>query len=218
MKIPQSAPQTMHTITTDNPNDAVREIKCHTEERHIRLTFLWPEDIEYVYIFKTNSPHDIESTEPSDGRLFTLQEYKKHGGFVEPRPSGTFKFYIYPAIREKGEDIAIVYPDAGRSGAAGNSIEITGQIPVQLNIAEKTSLFSRKKIYTVTLLAQQAVDGDVLCYVKKDGGYPVNAKDGIIYFFGDALEAGISRSWEIKTRKNEYIRVFVRDGGPYALI
>jgi len=49
--------------------------------------------------------------------------------------------------------------------------------------------------------------------VKKAGGYPGSVGDGTVYFFGNSLAAGVAGSWEIKTKKNEYIRVFVRDPG-----
>ena len=203
----------MRIITTDNLKDTVSQLKCHMEAGLMRLTFLWPEDVEQVYIFKTGEHFNIEDADPASGRLFTLQEYKKQGGYTCPRPSGAFTYRIYPFIRKDGCDYAFVYTDkyAGDFQSPQNSIEVCGQIPIQVNITEKSGFLSKDKTYIITLLAQQAVEGDILCYVKKLNGYPATVNDGMMYFFGNGLEAGLPKKWEVKVKKNEYIRVFVRD-------
>ena len=205
----------MKTIITDDPQATIRQLKCHMEAGQMRLTFLWPIDCEQVYIFKTEGPFNIAEINPAVGRLFTLQEYKKQGGYTEPRPSGAFVYRIFPFVREGVEDFAIVYTGTSDLENAGNEvdneIEVTGQIPIEFSISEKTGFLSKEKKYTVTLLSQQTVAGDVLCYVKKEGSYPQSVEDGKIYFFGDGLRASVKGKWEIKTKKNEYIRLFVRD-------
>lgn len=198
----------MHIIATDNPKDTITQLKCQVEAGQIRLTFLWPLDVDAVYIFKIAQDldkFDIESAEAADAKLLTLQEYKKQGGYTFPRPSGAFTYRVYPFIRKDGEDYAIVYK------GSDNSIEVTGQIPIRLSIREKTGFLGREKVYTITLIAQQSIAGDVLCYVKKEHGYPSDVLDGMMYFFGDGLVAGVPANWEVKVKKNEYIRVFVRD-------
>jgi len=216
----------MKTIITNNPQNTIRQLKCHMEAGQMRLTFLWPIDCGQVYVFKTETRFDIAEADPNRGRLFTLQEYKKQGGYIEPRPSGAFVYSVFPFIREGGEDFAIIYKGGGSKGGSSgesgsnesgsnegssNEIEVTGQIPIDFSVTEKTGFLSKEKKYTVTLLSQQAVEGDVLCYVKKEGSYPQNPEDGVMYFFGDGLAAGIKGRWEIKVKKNDYIRIFVRD-------
>lgn len=203
----------MKTIT--DPSGTISKLKCHFEEGQIRLTFLWPEDIEQVYIFKTkpDEQFDIKAADPSGGRLFTLQEYKKNRGYTEPRPSGAFVYHIFPFIRKETEDFAVVgeSSDVSDNFVSDNFIEVIGQISIRLSITEKAKRFSQYKNYKITLLSQQTVAGDVLCYVKKTGAYPQSVKDGTVYFFGDTLIAGSPGHFEIKVKKDEYIRVFVQD-------
>ena len=201
-----------------SPAEGISRLKYHIEEDRMRLTFLWPIDIEQVYIFKTEKPINIAEADLANGHLLTLQEYKRQSGYTAPLPSGTFIYSVFPFIREDGEDIAIVCP--GEENPSENTVEITGQIPIQISIAEKTSFLKKDKLYIVTILARQNITGDILCYVKKLGGYPANVQDGTIYLFGDGLIAGEVTRWEIRTRKDEYIRVFVRDeslAGTYLL-
>lgn len=193
----------MRTIVDDKKS--ISQLKCHMETGQMRLTFLWPEDAEQVYVFKTAGHFDITSGKP--GRLFTLQEYKKRSGYVEPRPSGAFTYHIFPFVRENGEDIVFI------NSSGGNSIEVTGQIPIGFKITEKTGFLKRDKIYIISMLSQQGIAGDVICYVKKTGSYPSGVGDGTMYFFGDGLVAGAVGRWEVKTKKNEFIRIFVRDPG-----
>lgn len=199
----------MRVIHTDDPKCAISQLKCHMEVGQMRLTFMWPEGTEQVYVFKAagsfNGDFNIENAGP--GQLFTLQEYKQNGGYIAPRPSGAFVYYIYPFVREGGVDNVIVYSGDN----TGNVVEVTGQIPIQFSISEKSGFLSRDKVYTVTLLSHQSLAEDVLCYVKKAGSYPADAGDGTMYFFGDKLVAGMAGRWEIRTKKDEYIRVFVRD-------
>ena len=197
----------MNTITTNNPNDTITQLKHHMEPGQMRITFLWPEDVEQVYIFKTSAHenHNFSAQTAQDGKLFTLQEYKKQGGYTCPRPSGSFVYRIYPFIKKEGKDFIVVCDDID------NYIEVTGQIPINFCITEKKGFLNKHKTYTVTLTAQQSIPGDVLCYVKKENTYPVSPTDGIMYFFGDGLVAGSTGKWDVKVKKNEYIRVFVRD-------
>ena len=200
----------MYIITTDNLKDTVSRLKCHMEEDLMRLTFLWPEDVQQVYIFKTDGPFNIEEANPASGHLFTLQEYKKQGGYTCPRPLGVLTCHIYPFIRKDGCDYAFVYTGEDAQNPH-NSIEVCGQIPIRINITEKSGFLGKDKVYIITLLARQVMEGDILCYVKKQGERPASVNDGIMYFFGDGLEAGLPKRFEVKVKKNEYIRVFVRD-------
>ena len=239
----------MRIIYTDNVNDTIRQLKCHMESGQMRLTFLWPENIEYVYVFKTDRHFDLMKASPKDGILLTLHEYKSLGGYTEPRPSGAYIYRIYPIVRENGEDSAIMYKPSDTKNDADNQknnvddqknnvdeseileneIKVTGQIPIHFSIKEKSgylskfplftksplfanfSLFNRGKTNIITLSAQQNIANNVLCYVKKDGGYPININDGTRYFFGEGLVASVPKQWEIRTDRNEHIRIFVCD-------
>jgi hypothetical protein len=90
---------------------------------------------------------------------------------------------------------------------------MTGQIVINFSITEKRTAFSGEKINIIKLLSEQGVSGEALCYVKKENGYPSDANDGVVYFFFFALKPGQIVERRVKTKKNEYLRIFVRDAG-----
>ena len=210
----------MQIMETDH---SIRQLKAHLEGERLRLTFQWPPDVQQVYIFRTvEEALDIATADWAQAKLFTLQEYKKQGGYVEAAPAGAFTYHLYPFLRQEGEDIILVCADSPDSPdsnkAAQNTLRVTGPVVIQFSVREKAGL--RDKTHKVELLSPRKLDGDVLCYVKKTGGYPASVADGTLYFFGDGLEAGLPLRCEIKTRKDEYIRIFVRDAaqsGAYIL-
>ena len=63
----------MHSITN---------AKCQNHGNKLRITFDWPVDLNQVYI---------------NDKLFTLQEYKKQGGFFARKEFGDNIFVISPA-------------------------------------------------------------------------------------------------------------------------
>ena len=195
--------------TLQLPEDEVLNLKAFVEGNRLRLTFHWPPDVEQAYIFRRAAsvdeadPFDIYTAEPKDARLFTLQEYKKQGGYIEPLPLGCYVYFVFPFVRKDGDDWAIF--------CLGNSIEVTEQIPIHFSIREKVGLLSRYKIHMVEILSQHDIKEDILSYVKKENGYPSDVNDGTIYFFSENLQANVPLRREIKTAKNEFIRIFVSD-------
>lgn len=213
----------MQIHETDIPEEGILNLKTHTEGDNLRLTFQWPPGIEQIYVFKTKATSvdvfDICTADQRQARLYTLQEYKKHAGYVEAMQPGVYSYHIFPFRRANGEDTAIVY--TGHDVRTQNTIDVTGQIAVQFSIQEKKRLLSPYKIHMVELSAQHEIEDDVLCYVKKEKEYPEDVQDGSVYFFGGGLKPGISFCCEVKTLKNEYIRIFVRNpdkAGEYLLV
>ena len=214
----------MHIHETDIPEEGILNLKAHTEGENLRLTFQWPPSVEQIYVFRTlanavSDGFDITAADQGQARLYTLQEYKKHAGYVEVMRPGVYTYHIFPFVRANGEDTAIVY--TGHDLRTKNTINVTGQITIQFSVQEKKRLLNPYKIHMVELSAQHEVKDDVLCYVKKENGYPEDVQDGSVYFFGDGLKPGIPLRCEIKTLKSEYIRIFVRDPdkiGEYLLV
>lgn len=201
----------MRVMDTDTADNAIMDLKCIEEGGVIRLTFRWPAAIEQVYIFKTDGIFDIEAADEKDARLFTSQEYKKQAGFIDRKTPGTHTYHVYPFIREGGCDIAVTQKD-GRNTVTC----LTGQITVNFSIREKRprlGILSQDKINEISIVSDQYVEADVLCYVKKENGYPADIHDGVMYFLNEPLSPGISLHRQIKTRKNEYLRIFIRDQG-----
>lgn len=196
----------MRVMETDTADNGIRQLKCVEENDIIRLTFQWPAAIGQVYIFKTDADFSIETASPKDARLFTLQEYKKQAGFTDRKTPGTHTYRVYPFIRDDGEDVVIVQSDGKNSVTC-----LTGQIEVQFSIREKHRWPAGDKVNVINLLSNRYIEEDVLCYVKKENSYPSDARDGTVYFFTEPLPAGQMVTRQVKTKKNEYIRLFICD-------
>lgn len=196
----------MRVMETDTPENSIGDLKYFEEGNRIRLTFKWPTAIQQVYIFKTAGDFDIETALESEARLFTLQEYKKQAGFFDAKTPGVYTYRIYPFLRDEDEDIAIA-----QTNGKNDITCLTGQVAVGFRFNEKVSWMGGGKTIDIQLLSDQYIDADLLCYVKKAGGYPADLQDGLVYFFGEPLQPGIKLLRRIKTQKNEFIRLFVHD-------
>jgi hypothetical protein len=194
-------------METDTPDNCVSNLKYNREGDEIRLTFRWPAAIPQVYIFKgTSGEFNISQARLSDARLYTLQEYKKMGGFMDKKTPGMHTYRVFPFIREDGEDVLVAQTDGENVITC-----LTGQVIIYFDLKERTSLLGREKVYSVKLSSTCEVGPDVVCYVKKEGGYPEHARDGTVYFFGEGLTPGQDLQRQIKTGKNEFIRLFIHD-------
>ncbi|MCL2578044.1 MAG: hypothetical protein FWE27_08345 [Defluviitaleaceae bacterium] len=153
----------------------ITNIKCREDGEKIKLTWSWPPEIELVYV---------------NGKLFTLQEYKKRGGCFLGKIPGITTYQICPFKRENGEDI--LYEQS----------EITVSFKTTINCAVKTGAFgSRYKNHVITLTSEHDVPTDIICYEKGD----------ITYFFGEPLKAETPIIRIVRTEKNEHIRLFIRE-------
>jgi len=182
--------------------ERVTNIRCIEEGENIRITFNWPESVEQVYIFSTQGEFGefkINEADTSQGRMFTLQEYKKRGGCVISQEPGVITYYIYPFRREDGEDVC--YACDGE-----NQITHTCRINIDFTIREKTG---RYKNHEITLTADHPVERDTVRYVKKANDSPQNIHDGVDYVFGEMLEPGRYVTRVVRTMSNEYLRLFI---------
>ena len=94
----------MHIHETDIPEEGILNLKAHTEGDNLRLTFQWPLSVEQIYVFKTKAndvsdSFDITTADQQQARLYTLQEYKKHAGYVEVMRPGVYTYHIFPFRR-----------------------------------------------------------------------------------------------------------------------
>ena len=172
----------------------IKNAKCHDSGDKIRIIFDWPIGIQQVYIF---------IDELSDnGKLFTLQEYKKHGGFVTEKVHGETKYYIYPSTRKSGEDV--LYEQNG-----DNFVCFIEKTTINCHIH---SAIGKKYVnHEVSLSANYRVESDIICYVKKKNAPPMDITDGTLYYLSEAIEPGDVLTRIIRTAQNEYLRFFVID-------
>ncbi|MCL2839718.1 MAG: hypothetical protein FWE05_03010 [Defluviitaleaceae bacterium] len=167
-------------------------IKCRETGENICLTFNWQSGIEQVYIFVVQgncNNFDVNKTSLSDGRLFTLQEYKKRGGCVIPKKPGVFTYYICPFLRENVDDIF-----------ADEQMQIThtSRINIDFVIQEK---IRRHKIYEISIVADYPVARGVLKYIKE----PI----GVEYTFSEISEKNQPITWIVRTEMNENLKLFI---------
>ena len=166
---------------------SIKNVKCYEDGDTIRLVFDWQQGLSQVFI--TTQP------DPTSGKLFTLQEYKKQAGYITPKIQGTTTYYIYPTQRENGKDI--IY----------DPIEFThtSQTIINFSLEEEIGQF---KNHRLTIYANYPVPENVICYVKNKNARPENILDGVLYHFNEVINQPITRI--ISTAKNEYINLFIR--------
>jgi len=177
-------------------SEGIKNVKCYDEGENVRLTFSWPPDVEQVYIF-TN-----EETALATGRLFTLQEYKKRGGYFTCKTPGVCNYYIYASAREDGVDVLCKQTDGL------NCVTFVHRVPIDFNLREKVGKY---KNYEIMLTAEHPIARSAVACVKKAGSYPQNLHDGVVYYFCE-IEPGRPLIRTMRTAAGEYIQLFVAEG------
>ncbi len=211
----------------------IRGLTAQAEEGWCILRWLWPRDAEAVYIEKLDgqvdtsqatssirytSEHTAEVAHPSHSssasgtlKLYTREEYKAANGYRERMDQfGKVAYQVHLATEQDGEMMLVRQPDGG------NRVELSaGKARIRYTIRQQASWFSKRKTVRIEVHAEVPVERDVLCYVKKDGGYPANREDGIVYPFAEPFPAGRTELPAIEIGKNEYVRLFFTDGRTY---
>ncbi|MCL2386298.1 MAG: hypothetical protein FWC89_01995 [Defluviitaleaceae bacterium] len=194
----------------------IKNVKCYDNSDNIRLTWNWGQGVQQVYIFteglNVNETDANAENFSNDGKLFTLQEYKKQGGCILPKNAGAFVYYIYPFQRVDGEDILYDQPHNQ------NQISYTCKTTINVTIVEKaeptmlSSFFSsggRYKNHEVTLTSNYNVSADIIGYVKNENAPPTDINDGTTYLLGEPLQANQPLTRIIRTERNEYLNLFI---------
>jgi len=172
-------------IETTEP--AISQLKYTDTGDHIRLTFQWPPEIYEVYI--SREPH-------GEGRLYTLQEYRQQGGYLEPKRPGRCTWSVMPFIRLNGVDTYYARPD-------GNHCITCIPAPIEITYLVRTRWGFANRTHVITLYAKEDVPPDVVFYANMHGA---------AYPFGEALTAGVALVRHVNTQKGERIRLFVHEG------
>lgn len=160
----------MHTIIL--PEHEIRDICAVNDSDCLRLTFRWPVGVEQVYVFRTDTTDfDITTAAADGGKLLTLHEYKRRGGYIQAREPGIFTYFIYPFLRNGGRDVCVL-----QTGTAHSLTCRTGFTTIRGKICKKWSPFDGDFVtYALTLQGDYPIPGETLCYVKSPGGtvYPL---------------------------------------------
>jgi len=174
-------------------NKEIKNIKYYNEGNKIRITFDWPVGVQQVKFQAVR-----ESA--CKLKLFTLQEYKKHGGYITEKIYGKTDYYIYPYDPGKiqtSADLSADFTDFAK-------FTIINKIKIYYTLAEKFSAGYKK--YTLTVSSPHPVPPDIICYVKKKNSPPVDINDGTLYYLEEEISQPLKRI--IRTDINEHISVF----------
>lgn len=206
----------MKIVEVSDDNNEIYDINYILDKEKITIRWRWPKDIDLVYILKTNILDDfsVDNINKNNLKLYTKEEYKEFSGYCERiKEINQYKYYIFPAIEDKG-DILLLKQNNGKNEIVIN----TGRPEIFYKIKELKSfmrVFSKEKTLQITINSDVDLKKDVLCYVKKQGSYPVNKDDGICFDFIDNICTGRSVMPEITIDKDEYIRIFIKDVDKY---
>lgn len=206
----------MKIVELLDDNNEIYDVNYELDKDKFTIRWKWPKDIGIVYILKTNSLDDfsMDNINESNVKLYTREEYKEFNGYCETiKEINQYRYFIFPAVEDEGR-ILLIKQENGK-----NEILIsTGRPKISYEIREIKSLktfFSKEKTLQIVINSETALKKDVLCYVKKQGAYPVNKDDGICFDFINNIPTGSSAMPEITVDKNEYIKVFIKDINKY---
>jgi len=193
----------------------ITNIKCRDDIENFCLTFNWPQGVEQVYIsadknmgnkfhesicaegMSKNVENKFHESICAEGmsknmetaKLFTLQEYKKLGGFSIRKTPGIFTYYVCAP------------------GGQPSEITFTCKTSINCDIIEKTEFFGKVgkigknyKNHQITFTAEYDTPSGIICYAKSGG---------ITYFFGEPLKALHPLTRIVRTKKNEDLELFI---------
>lgn len=203
-------------------NQGIHGLTGQAQNGLCTLRWLWPRDAEAVYIEKVTqmsavgeegySQSDQPDSAPASLRLYTKEEYKANNGSYTERVDhfGRMTYTVYLTYEEQGETVLVRQPDGQ------NTIELSaGKAKIYYSIKQQGTWFGKRKTVRIEVHAEVPIPKEVLCYVKKEGGYATNKDDGIIYPFAAPFQAGRNELPAIEVGKNEYVRLFFTDGRTY---
>lgn len=201
-------------------NQGIHGLTGQAQDGLCTLRWLWPRDTEAVYIEKVTqmsavgeegSSSDQPDSSPASLRLYTKEEYKANNGYIERVDHfGRMTYTVYMTYEEQGETVLVRQPDGQ------NTIELSaGKAKIYYSIKQQGVWFGKRKTVRIEVHAEVPIPKEVLCYVKKEGGYAVNKDDGIVYPFAASFQAGRNELPAIEVGKNEYVRLFFTDGRTY---
>jgi len=166
----------------------ITNIKIHEHSSHqIRITFNWPLGLQEVYI---------------NAKLFTLQEYKRLGGYITKKMPG--------------ETVYSICTPEGRPTSA----TFICKTDIVFALAEKMGwgYDSGYKSYELTFKANYPVPENIVCYVIKKNSLPRDISDGTLYYWSEPLAQNTPTSGIVRTKKDEFIQIFVKDEEYYGVI
>lgn len=198
----------------DDTAPLITEVTSRIEDRSCTLRWRWPDGLQAVCIHK--GPADAAGTgeaPPRDMKLYTREEYKANNGYHDRLDEiGLVAYTIYARQTENGETLLVRQP-----GEANRIVVSAGKARIFYAIQQRKGLFAKQKTVHMSITAEVPVGKDVLCYVKKRGGYPGSKEDGILFPFVQDFAAGRNALPPIEIGKDDFVRIFFTDGRKYGM-
>lgn len=192
----------------------IQGLSYQLDDGYCTLRWSWPPGLQAVYIHRALDDGfgpPAGDSQPGGMRLYTRDEYKANNGYRDRLDGiGQITYTVYALSSEDGEMTLIRQEDEA------NRIRFsTGKAKLVYSIREKSRWLQPYKTIEIQVTAEVPVPKEVLCYVKKQGAYPVNKEDGILYPFVTDFAAGRNELPAIEVGKNDYVRLFFTDGKKY---
>ncbi|MGZ9585584.1 beta-mannanase [Paenibacillus marinisediminis] len=202
----------MKFIDADNDSPIIAGLNGSIDEDRCTLRWHWPAGVQSVYIRKMDADAGVEEPESPTGlRLYTKDEYKANNGYHDRVTGiGRILYTVYACVMEDGEQLLIRQQDGSNRTAVS-----TGKAKIRYAVRMKGGLFKKYKTVHIQVTTEVPLSKEVLCYVKKQGGYPINRDDGTVYPFVVDFAPGQNVLPAIEIGKEEYVRLFFTDGPRY---
>ncbi|WP_410513633.1 beta-mannanase [Paenibacillus sp. BR2-3] len=201
-------------LKVDGSTPVISDVSSRVEDGFCTLRWRWPDGVQAVCIHK-GPAEEPESRElpPGGLKLYTREEYKANNGYRDRLDDiGLVAYTIFARMTEHGE-IVLVRQQEG----ANRVVVSAGKARIYYSILPKKGLFQKTKTVHMAITAEVPVARDILCYVKKRGGYPAGKDDGILFPFVQDFAAGRNALPPIEIGKDDFVRIFFTDGRKYGL-
>lgn len=192
----------------------IQGLSYQLDDGFCTIRWNWPPGLQAVYIQRIMDDGfgpTAGGSLPGGMRLFTRDEYKANNGYRDRVDGvGQITYTVYAFSSEEGETTLITQPDDA------NKMQFsTGKAMLVYSVREKSRWLQSYKTIEIQVTAEVPVPKEALCYVKKQGAYPANKEDGILYPFVTDFAAGRNVLPVIEVGKNDYVRLFFTDGKKY---
>lgn len=213
----------------DSSAPRIRKLTLAVDEGRCTLRWLWPEQLEAVYVERLElnrmnadrvgeehrsaadyGDHPVESTQ-GKLKLYTREEYKANNGYVDRITGfGAIQYTVYACQMHEDGHVLIRQQDEDNQGIAS-----AGKADIRFAIRYKSGFFQKRKTVLITVTAEVPVPKEALCYVRKQGGVPLNKDDGTVYPFVSDFVPGKNEMPPVEVAKDDYVRLFFTDGPKY---
>ncbi len=194
----------------------IRDMKKTIQGSEIHISWFWPREVDYVYIYRAPSDNlrPISEITESDLLFYTREEYKANHGYIGRIDAvGRYALRVFPCQKQDGK--LVVFGQENNK----NLVYLTGsKAKIYFSITYKNKLFQPVKKVRMSIMSELSLNKDLLVYVRKKGSVPVSIADGTVYPFPNDFAAGESVQPEIEIGRNEFVRIFFKNGSTSAQI